>query len=135
MLQTLTQVLSSLISIFGVLVALFAYRLAARKQTDAWFQALNDFHQYFWDDQDLKQVRTWIANDQAYLYLESIIGKRLKGRINLDEDQYSELEKIDKFFNFIQRVYIVSQQLGNQQELWKRLYFQYWILVLSILDR
>lgn len=127
MLKLTLEVLNGLTGLAGIFIAFFAYRLTNQQRIDTWFKTLNDFHQFFWEDEDLKQVRAWIANDKLYIYINTIISKRLKGRNNILDSEYRELEKLDKFFNFLLKVYIVSQSLGKQQQLWERLYFQYWI--------
>jgi hypothetical protein len=40
---------------------------------------------------------------------------------------YPNLEKVDKFFNFLIRAREVSKELEGHRDLWERVLFQYWL--------
>ena len=105
------QAFSGLTGVGAIFLAYYAYRLTKRQRDDAWFHAFTTLHESFWNDDDLKYVRACIANDADYAELEPILRKHLHGRNQLSRYEYPNLQKVDKFFNFLIRAREVSKEL------------------------
>lgn len=111
----------------GIAIAWCVYRLDQGQREDSWLRAFNELHQQFWKDRDFATVRAWLANDSAYQELEPTLEERLIARKLTEKIDYGKLEKLDKFFNFLLRTRNVIEQLPKHQDMWKRLYFQFWL--------
>ena len=111
----------------AVIIAYFAHQLTKNQRVDTWTRALHELHGSFWTDADYRHVRHWIASTEGYKELDSILAKRLEGRAGLSEAEYVALERLDKFFNLLLRARAITERLHGKQDLWSRLYFQYWI--------
>jgi hypothetical protein len=132
-----------LISIIGVVIAWLLYRLNVQQQRDTWLRTFKDMHEAFWNDADMAEVRAWLACQAAYLEIEPILAKRKRiedGKDdprNLSKEEYATLEKLDKFFNFMQRTLAIIERVkvARHRDLWHQFYVQYWLNVLRREDR
>lgn len=110
----------------GAVIAIFLYRLDAASRKDNWVKTLRDFHQFFWTDSDLKEVRQWIANDMAYEDIRDVLGSRNKNK-SIPSHRYNILEKIDKFAALLLAYKRVMPQDLGHDDLLKRLFDDYWL--------
>jgi hypothetical protein len=130
------NILNAFAGITSAFVALFVYLLYNTQRKETWLKYFNELHQFFWTDEDLKTVRSWLASDAKYEdELKFILEKRLKGRNFVNSGEYVSLDKLDKFFNFLVRAKEVNPEFKKQRELWEHLYFQYWFNEIALADR
>ncbi|QDU52949.1 hypothetical protein [Gimesia panareensis] len=121
------KILASLAGIAAPVIAWFVFNLNRQKRDDTWFRAFDELHDKFWNDPDFISVRAWIANDAAYERIEEIFKLRQNGRGNITTDQYTQLERFDRFLNFLLRANAVGERLRDRRTLWANLNFGYWV--------
>lgn len=110
----------------GAVIAFFLYRLDAASRKDNWVKTLRDFHQFFWTDDDLKDVRQWIANDMDYEDIRDVLRLRNEKK-SVSSDKYNTLEKIDKFAALLLAYKRVMPRDLGHDDLLKRLFDDYWL--------
>ena len=113
----------------AIAVAILAYlgiRLNHQLRNDAWTRALRDFHQFFWTDDDCQKVRSWIACDVAYLTILPVLQKR-RLNLNISEEKYEILEKIDKCFALLVSYNMLSKNKYFHRRSARRFFDEYWI--------
>jgi len=95
-----------LVGIAGLVLSLAVYRLSTRQREDAWLQHFAAIHDRFWSDDDMKEVRAWFDCQDAYRKVEGVLKKRRdpQAAATITTDEYSELEKLDKFLTLMTRV-------------------------------
>ncbi|MDP2209428.1 MAG: hypothetical protein Q8K98_11775 [Bacteroidota bacterium] len=120
-------IVQCIIGIASIAIAYYVYKLEKQKRLDAWYKTFNELHQYFWNDADFTDVRSIIANNDKYNEIDIILKKRLAEIKNITQIEYKALEKMDKFFNFMLRAHEVTKELRQDKNLWRYLYFHYWI--------
>jgi len=135
LIEILSPVTNGLTSIAGVAIAWILYRLNERQQKESWFRTFTEFHEAFWNDPVMSEVRCWIAYERAYLDLKPILHKRRdieEGKLSpktLSKREYEVIEKLDKFLNLVLRVDVVSSLLKSNygQLLLRELFIDYWL--------
>ncbi|MCJ8270712.1 MAG: hypothetical protein MJK04_15075 [Psychrosphaera sp.] len=133
-LKYLTYILSLLIGFFSLLVGFFTFQINKQKVNDEWLKSFNELHQSFWQEPDFAMIRAFIANNDEYIKLEKILIKHMGKSKAVTSSEYSSLEQLDKFFNFLLRAREVAKKL-HKSELWKNLYFQYWMDEIALSER
>ena len=58
------SVVGTLIAAAGVFLGISNYRLGSIQRDDLQLRTLRDLHEGFWNDNDMKIVRSWIANSR-----------------------------------------------------------------------
>lgn len=103
------------------------YQLLARNDENGWYKEFRELYSEFWDSLDMAQVRAWIACDESYNAIRTVLTQRLSG--NVSASDYSVLEKIDKFCALMTCIIDMDARPENdkQKELWQSLYYKYWI--------
>lgn len=120
------EYLPILLATVAVVLSALAYKLNSRLREDAWARTLREFHQFFWTDSDCKEVRSWIACQSAYDRVADVLAKRKSGT-ELTEEEYKEIEKIDKFFALLIAFRQIEERHKIHKDISKRLFDTYWI--------
>jgi len=131
----LSAITTGLASIAGAAIAWMLYRLNGRQQKESWLRAFTEFHEAFWNDSDMSEVRCWIAYERAYLDIKPILQKRKdieEGKLSpetLEKREYEVIDKLDKFLNLVLRVDVISSLLKSDygQHLLRELFIDYWL--------
>lgn len=130
---SLSQILQWLPGVMGALIAWLGYKLSRQQSRESWLRTYKDLHEAFWSDPDFREIRAWLACDAAYSRLCPILSKRrqidegVQPALSLTEDEYAQLERLDRFLNFLMRVVVVNPEFKRQKSLWTKLYFDYWL--------
>ena len=77
----------------------------------------------------MKEVRAWLGCQNAYRKVEPVLKKRRdpQAAATITTDEYSELEKLDKFLTLMTRVVSLHPRMEQQRELLRVLFFTYWL--------
>ena len=132
--MNLQAIIGVVTTITGTVVAVFVYILSRQQLRDSWLQTYKELHETFWSDSTFRNVRAWLACDSAYEPLRAVLEKRRAideqrlSPTNLTQEEYSFLESLDRFFNFLIRVIVINPQFKRRPDLWKKLFFDYWLL-------
>ena len=118
----------------GVLIGWLGLRHSHQLARDSWLRTYKDLHEVFWSDPDFPKIRAWLACDSAYSQVVPVLRKRMKidqepaAQLSLTEDEYAQLEKLDRFLNFMMRVItVLKPEFTRRKDLWTKLYFDYWL--------
>ncbi|HET9911651.1 MAG TPA: hypothetical protein VFQ13_07170 [Anaerolineales bacterium] len=131
--ETLSLLLQTFVGLAGVFVALAVYQHSKRLQQDNWQRLFSDIHASFWNDKEIKQARHWLAYPRAYREIRKILIQRQKIDVNLQEAkeltevEYTKLDILDKYLSLLTRIVGVNPDLPKQRELWKSVFFKYWM--------
>jgi len=142
------DLINLLIPILGLIITILVYLLNRQKKTEVVLQTYRELHEIFWTDDSIRQIRAWLACDDAYNNVKEIFEKRnalhaYKKNIkteNEDKDKappeltiedYKEIETFDRFLNFLQRVYALSSNFIFRKKIWESLFFRYWLEQIS----
>lgn len=120
------EYISILQAIILITVGTFGYILNRRLREDTWARTLRDFHQFFWTDPDCKEVRSWIACDNAYNGVDKILDKTKKEE-SLTKEEYNTIEKIDKFLALLLSYKQIERKHSMHGDISNRLFDSYWI--------
>ena len=127
MADNLSIVLTAIFGLISSFMAYLAYLLNKQTRTDNFAKSFNELHSQFWNDNDFVEVRSWLANDFGYEQIKpTLIKKNIKDD-SLTLTEYTILEKLDKFMNFMVRAEEVGFQLAKKG-LWEKLNFKHWII-------
>ncbi len=120
---------TTLVGIVGAVLSWAVYRLSTQQRDDSWLQLFGSIHDEFWNDEDLKEVRAWLACDAAYGDVGHVLHKRRdpERASSLTSDEYAKIEKLDKFLNLMTRIVSLDPQIEQQRELLRVLFFTYWL--------
>ena len=132
--QVLESLSQPLISIASIIVAILLYKLNRLQREDTWLRTLRDFHQYFWSDPVLREVRAWIACDNAYRTVQPILEKRRKAEF-ITKEEYEVLEKIDKFASLLTSYKRIGPSFKQRKVVTERIFDSYWLGVLTTKSR
>jgi len=109
--------------------ALWCANLYSNRQLEiGWYKEFRELNKEFWEDETIKIVRAWIACDEAYEEIETILDSRIKNKV-ITKDQYESLDKIDTFCALMTRIMDLDTRprTKRQREMWQHLYFEYWL--------
>ena len=112
-------------------VTLLTYqRRAAEHQ---WLESFRSVYAEFWNNRQSAQARLWIASDEAYKDLETVLMERLASTDNLldtgDEnfEKNRKLETLDFFLSVCVRVNSLGQNTpAKHKGLWRRVFHDFW---------
>jgi hypothetical protein len=124
--KDLPLLITTFVGLVNSFLAYLVYQLNRQNRSDAFVRSYAELHDKFWNDEDFRKVRAWSANDEGYKELCSILNKRDKGRSFVSMVEYGDLEKLDKFMNFMIRAEEVDKQL-DKKGLSEKLYFNFWL--------
>ena len=120
----------------GILVSWAVYRQTEQSATDTWLRTFADIHKSFWDDDDIREVRKWLAYPALYeRELKSVLVRRMAdpgvlGSFDgFDESDYAVLDRLDKYLNTILRAITLDPEVQRHRDLWNALHFKYWLNV------
>jgi hypothetical protein len=129
-----SELFQLVVGVAGVLIPLLLYKLNLTIRRDNWAKVLREFHYSFWNDDDMKKVRMWIALDSAYEDVQPIFKKR-KNNEPLTEDEYDVLEKMDRFAALLLAYKNVAPNNRWHRRASKRLFDEYWLTRITQEDR
>jgi hypothetical protein len=120
-------------AIVGTIIAAYVYGLSRQQRTEAWIKTYQELHETFWTDLKIARVRSWLAPGAAYEEIRNVI--QLRRAIDDEAEQparlrptdYEALEALDRFLNFLVRVFAVTPQVMHPTPIAEALYFQYWL--------
>jgi hypothetical protein len=132
-LEEIDLVLKGIIGLMGALVSFLIYLHYRQQRRDAWLRDFRELHKVFWNDEAMADVRAWLANEQAYREIVSVLVARRnveEGTLNpakISREDYVVLEKLDKFCNIMTSVQVLDPSFSNHKKLWQRLFVEYWV--------
>lgn len=115
-------------------LGLLGVRISRQSAQNNWLQTLGSINDKFWNDPDISLIRCCITYPNAYERLQKILEKRKRlynqttRTIQLSEEEYVLLDKLDKFLHLLQRAAISSPRFGREPDLWKALLFNFWLI-------
>lgn len=124
--ETIRELVQPLIALLGFVIACLIYRLNVETRKDNWAKTLREFHQFFWTDSDLKNVREWIASDVAYEEIKPVLILRHQEK-DIDAKSYEVLDKIDKFAALLLAFKRLLPKKIMREEVLKKLFDDYWL--------
>ena len=124
--KNLPLIITSFVGLVNSALAYLVYQLNRQNRNDAFAKSYTELHEKFWSDEDFKKVRSWLANEESYRELRPILKNRLMERSSVSKNDYEQLERLDKFMNFMIRAQEVDRQL-DKKGLSEKLYFNYWL--------
>lgn len=122
-----SMILQLIIGSASIIIASYVYKLNKQARSDNWYKTFNELHEAFWNDADFAKMREWIINDFEYSKIHEILKRRFFYGNHFDKEEYRDIEVIDKFFNFMLKAQEVGTQLNENDRLWEKLYFNYWV--------
>jgi len=132
-LEKIDLVLKGVIGLMGALVSFLIYLHYRQQRKDSWLRDFRDLHRLFWNDEAMADVRAWLANEQAYREIVSVLEARrnvAEGTLNpakISREDYTVLEKLDKFCNLMTSVQVLDPSFSHHKVLWQRLFVEYWV--------
>jgi hypothetical protein len=132
-LEEVDLILKGIIGFTGALVSFLIYLHYRQQRKDAWLRDFRELHKAFWNDEAMADVRAWLANEQAYREIVSVLVARKsveEGALNpakISREDYIVLEKLDKFCNLMTSVQVLDPSFSNHKKLWQRLFVEYWV--------
>lgn len=124
------------ITAFGVMLAAVAgwrtYHVVSKGTLrKSWMDSFHSVHDKFWENQEIADVRRWIAADEEYRDLESILSLRVNGGDAnvLSPEANRKLEKVDKFCAVLQRIEFFkhANMERNTRILWHYSFSDFWM--------
>jgi hypothetical protein len=131
--ETLNILLQSFIGSAGILVAFAVYRHSKQLEQNNWQKLFIDINESFWNDEEIKQARYWLAYPKAYREISQILTHRQsidtnpKATKELTKTEYMKLDILDKYLSLLTRIVGVNPDLPKHRELWKAVFFKYWL--------
>lgn len=113
-------------SIVGAIIAFLLYRLNKNIRYDNLLSSLGNFHEFFWTEPEYKQVRAWIACDEAYESIRPILEKRQNNNY-ISMEEYAHLEALDKFFAFLVLYKNIEPEEIKYKKVARRVFDEYWL--------
>lgn len=111
----------------AILAVINNKRLFILRTKNEWLRTYKEHYRDFWSDDDLKKVRLWIVNNEAYKKnLLPVLQKRLNENVELSEEDYLKIDVIDKFINMVMLIRQINPKLSNDDEVWEELMLSYW---------
>lgn len=116
-----------------LLIAAAGFMIAWRRHVATQYSTLRELHELFWTDKEMKEVRAWLSCAQAFNEVRPVFEKRRQideGNVTdleLTPEEYQEIEKLDRFLNYLQRLQAVSPKLFSPKKFWESLNFSYWL--------
>ena len=113
----------------GLLLSWAVYKLSGRQRDDSWQIHFASIHDSFWNDDDYKEVRSWLSCDQAYPAVSGVLAKCLDKAEDpsITPKEYENLDKLDKFLNLMTRVIALDTGSKTNRRLLETLFFRYWL--------
>ncbi len=139
--QVIDLTLKAVLSIIGVSLSALLYLHHREQRRDAWLRDFRELHKWFWEDEDMAEVRAWLANETSYQTVAPVltarrdIDERRVAPTEISSEQYMVLEKLDKFCNILTSVQVLDPSFKRHQGLWRRLFVEYWIEEIFSPDR
>jgi len=116
------------LGIVGLVISWAVYRQTQERAEETWIRTYADFHESFWNDPVVHEVRCWLAYPLAYKPLKATLIKRLaQGTRELQQEEYITLDKLDKYLNTLLRAVTVNPELTRDRDLFVALHFKYWL--------
>ena len=131
--EFLNNLLQSFIGLAGILVAFAVYRHSKQLEQNNWQKLFIDINESFWNDEEIKQARYWLAYPKAYREISQILTHRQNIDTNpkvtkeLTKTEYIKLDILDKYLSLLTRIVGVNPDLPKHRELWKAVFFKYWL--------
>lgn len=97
------------------------------QRKDRWIEQFSAIHDHFWKDENMKQVRRWLACRDSYDTELGPVLRRRQQTENATSENYEVLEKLDSFFNLMTRLTRTIPELPEQQKLLTSTFFTYWM--------
>lgn len=120
------KILGTIASLSLAATALLTHFFQRRQKAEAWYQTFRELYARFWTDEQIAEVRSWIACDAAYEKVRPTLGQRFKGEVAVEE--YWILERVDRFCALIIQIVQLNPEKGNseQKKYYSELYDRYW---------
>ncbi len=105
----------------GLLISWAVYQQTQQRANEIWNKTYAEFHQAFWNDEIVQEVRCWLAYPRAYEPLKKVLLKRQKlfekseALPELNHEEYLLLDKLDKYLNTIMRAVTINPELSTRQ--------------------
>ena len=124
--------ITSLLGLGSLLVAFLLYLHSKRSQRDAWLKAYAEIYQAFWNDDEMREIRSWIANEDAFLDAKKVMKKRASLDLNCDgikftKEEYLYIDKIDRFLSLMTRMVATGNEFKAGDEFWGAGLWQFWL--------
>ena len=122
-----------IIGIAGVVISWGVFRLTKQRMKDTWIRTYAEIHSAFWNDPIIQEVRCWLAYPNVNADLKSILLKRrdidkaVRDKPSLTCEEYSKLDKLDKYLNILLRAVTLNPKISRKRDLWNALNFKYWL--------
>lgn len=126
----IVSVISASISVLGALAAFLLFLSSRRTRLDQWAQSLQEFHRFFWTYAPFRQVRAWIAHDEAYEEIRTVLAKRVAGE-TINKASYEMLEAIDQLAALLCALRLIPPHVGKHSSARCRLFDEYWLKAIN----
>ncbi len=118
----------ALATFIAAMVTTYSSRKIFEKSSkDAWLKTYQTHYLDFWHDEDIRNVRMWIVNNEAYETIKGILIKRLNRPETISKEEYLQIDKIDKFVNTITLIRQINPRLSGDEQIWEELFLKYWL--------
>lgn len=114
------------------ILGILGYLISKHTLNNTWLRTLSEINESFWSDDEIKLIRCAITYPEAYKQLQHVLVKRLslhknESNIELKEEEYLLLDKLDKFLHIMERTVVSNPMLRHKKALWSALYFDFWL--------
>ncbi len=114
--------------IAAIVTSYSSKKIFEKSNKDEWLKTYQTHYFEFWHDEDLKDVRISIVNDEAYETIKNILEKRLNAPETISKKEYEEIDKIDKFINIVTLIRQINPLLGRKDKIWEELFLRFWLI-------
>lgn len=102
-----------IIAVSTLLAGLIAAFFQRAKRWDELNSEYEGLHTQFWSDKDFIFVRSLLANRNQYELIKSVFYRRMADPDSIKVEEYENIDKIDKFMNFILRVDAIGSRFSH----------------------
>ena len=132
--------LQVVIGVASVIIAFMVYRHYKRQQRDLFFREMTASYKDFWNDGEMRRVRSWIANKDAYSLVAEIfcLRRKIEGDMNtraLTKEEYEMIDIFDRFCSLMVRLVAVHQEFQKRMAAWGDELWEYWLMACFKDDR
>jgi len=130
-----TFVIAMATFIAAIVATYTSKKIFEKSNKDEWLKAYQLHYFEFWHNDDLRDVRIAIANDEAYEKMRSILLKRLNDPETISKKEYREIDKIDKFINILTLIRGINPLFSQKDKISEEWFLRYWLLSPKKLNR
>lgn len=122
----------ALLGLSSVIVALLVYLHSRTRQRDAWFQAYTTVYEEFWSDEEMREIRSWLANENAFAEAKRVFDLRRAvddgsaSAMTISKDEYLYIDKLDRFLSLMTRMVAVGSEF-KRNRMWGIGLWEFWL--------